>query len=362
MTSLPPLYSGWMTELFGEGAEPDEPRATCMSCPMVDRPGQPKLEVAFGGEHKCCTYQPTLPNFLVGRILRSTDEVGEWSRRLIRQRIRQRFAVTPVAVHKPPVYATLYELAAVAGPAFGQARGLRCPYYVDRDGGLCGVWQHRTSICATWFCKHDRGPLGRLYVRAVESLFKSVEHALKFWALREIGMPAEQLAQAWTDEPLDGAATRPLDAEAMNGTVSEAAYREAWGDAVGREEEVYAACADRVAKLSFAEVRRIAGFIVENDITVIEVLRARMAAPLPERASVRGDALVQVGRRPGEVRVRHGYVKYDWLDLPETLLQELSRFDRAPVRQVIASLAADGVAVDEALVQRLIDWQMLAPA
>jgi hypothetical protein len=362
MTSLPPLYSGWMTELFGEGAEPDEPRATCLSCPMVDRPGQPRLEVAFNAEHKCCTFQPTLPNFLAGAILRGTDEVGEWSRRMLRQRIRQRFAVTPVAIEKSPVYGALYELAAVAGPAFGQAKGLRCPYYVDRDGGLCGVWRSRPAICATWFCKHERGPLGRLYARAVEALFREAEHALKYWSLREIDMPLEGIAELWLRETDRENPLRPLDADAMNGTIGDAAYRELWGAAAGREEEVYAACAERVATLTAADVRRIAGYRLENVLTVVQVLRARMVDDtLPERARVNSTALVQLGRTPGTARVRHEFVKYDWLEVPTALIDELARFDRAPVRQVIAELAGAGVAVDEKLVRSLMDWGVLAP-
>ena len=48
--------------------------------------------------------------------------------------------------------------------------------------------------------------------------------------------------------------------------------------------------------------------------------------------------------------------------MPASLAAELGRFDNAPVARVIDELRAEGVAVDEALVRRLLDWQVLVPA
>ena len=51
-----------------------------------------------------------------------------------------------------------------------------------------------------------------------------------------------------------------------------------------------------------------------------------------------------------------------WMtELPEALLRELDRFERAPVRQVVAELAAEGIEIDEPLLRRLLDRNVLAP-
>jgi len=63
--ALPPLYAAWMAELL-PGPIPRESRATCDNCAMLP----PISERHDSGEHyfsriKCCTYVPTLRNFLV---------------------------------------------------------------------------------------------------------------------------------------------------------------------------------------------------------------------------------------------------------------------------------------------------------
>src|SRR5689334_22795067 len=53
----------------------EETRATCGSCAMCAKPDQPVLPGAdyFIEGAKCCTYEPTLPNFLAGAILADDD-------------------------------------------------------------------------------------------------------------------------------------------------------------------------------------------------------------------------------------------------------------------------------------------------
>src|SRR5687767_6267646 len=162
---LPPLYERWISAVLG-GPVPAEPRATCMHCAMADWPGEPPLENSFLANAKCCTYQPDLPNFNIGRLLADPDPIGDNSRKIVRMRIGHRVAVTPLGINKAPVYSHVYE-AAVSGSAFGRAVVLRCPHYVDKDGGLCGMWQHRESVCATWFCKFERGVSGYIFWKIV---------------------------------------------------------------------------------------------------------------------------------------------------------------------------------------------------
>jgi len=74
---LPPLYEGWINELLGAPI-PRESRATCSSCVMQAGAGAKSENKRhyFDPVIKCCTYLPTLYNFLVGRAL-SDQEVVE---------------------------------------------------------------------------------------------------------------------------------------------------------------------------------------------------------------------------------------------------------------------------------------------
>src|SRR5689334_16917323 len=73
-----------------------ESRATCDDCAMCHKGGASAGPVVhFEPDVKCCTYQPALPNFLVGAIL--ADDTGELEegKRRVRERIATRVGVTP---------------------------------------------------------------------------------------------------------------------------------------------------------------------------------------------------------------------------------------------------------------------------
>ena len=56
-------------------AMPEEHRATCASCAMAPRDeAHANHQRTFTAAERCCTYNPFLPNFMVGRILRRGDE------------------------------------------------------------------------------------------------------------------------------------------------------------------------------------------------------------------------------------------------------------------------------------------------
>src|SRR6266545_4754854 len=121
---LPPLYDVWMTELLGATVA-GEPRATCLQCAMVQRDGEPALDVAFLPGTKCCTYLPDLPNFTVGGVLADSDAGTARSRQNLQTRIAHKINVTPFGIGATPVYSTLYD---ASRPAFGRSLMLRCPH------------------------------------------------------------------------------------------------------------------------------------------------------------------------------------------------------------------------------------------
>ena len=151
---LPPLYAAWMEELL-TGPLPIEEHATCSDCAMTMPAGGASGEGSFDSATKCCTYQPRLPNFLLGRILGGPRGPGRTS---VEKRIAAQLGVTPLGIARPPVYGAIFGAAMPGG--FGRTPSLLCPHYVDEGGGLCGIWQNRNATCSTWYCKHVRGSVG----------------------------------------------------------------------------------------------------------------------------------------------------------------------------------------------------------
>lgn len=178
MTVLTPRYDAWMAELLGE-LPPQESRATCGNCPMT-LPGRP-----FSTSTKCCTFVPDVPNYLVGDILADVAAETSDGRRSMESRIAVGSGVTPLGVFKPQLYALVYDRTA-RGPsnAFGVGQQLLCPHY-QSETGSCGIWTHRNSVCTTWFCRHERGNLGKPFWEAVKDLLTRVETGLAWWCVTE---------------------------------------------------------------------------------------------------------------------------------------------------------------------------------
>jgi hypothetical protein len=76
--------------------------------------------------------------------------------------------------------------------------------------------------------------------------------------------------------------------------------------------------------------------------------------------------------RPGPIQLPYigpdttritSYNPNDPLDLPNELVALLPRFDGRPTRKVLADIEVnDGIAIDEALVSRLVDFEILVAA
>ena len=67
---LPPLYAGLLPAVFRRRI-PEESLADCTRCPMCRRPGEPRAPRGnyFRPDARCCTFYPSLPNYLAGALL-----------------------------------------------------------------------------------------------------------------------------------------------------------------------------------------------------------------------------------------------------------------------------------------------------
>jgi hypothetical protein len=314
--------------------------------------------LTFNRETKCCTYVPSLPNFLVGRIVLDDEAAMAPGRASVEARIDARLGVTPLGMDRPAVHAVLYQIG--LGAAFGRSRTLRCPHYREDAGGACGIWRHRNGVCSTWFCKYSRGATGQRFWHGLEQLLTIVERELARWCLVRLDLDPALLARLMprgSDRGTGGTPT--LDGATIDGHMDPATYRALWGAWLGRERELYRACARLVNALRWADVLRIGGASVEALARIVAHAHHGVSAPtkIPERLTVSQLQTVPAGRERVLVTT---YNPYDPLELPRLLVEVLGYFDGSPTREALARIRADRhINVQPSLVRRLVDFGVL---
>ncbi len=353
---LPVLYAPWLDDLLG-GPLPEEVEATCAECAMVVGLDPGSRVEAFDPILKCCTFEPELPNFLVGGVLADGDdtELSRFGRASVEARIARRVGVTPLGLARAPVFAVLYRNSV---EAFGKNTTLRCPHL---DGeGRCGIWRHREATCATWFCKHVRGAPGRELWARVRGLLKAVESDLVRLCLLELDLDAEALAALFpADRATEGGAS--LDRHALDGTVDPSQWSRLWGRWAGRECELFLRCADRVTRLRWTDVARLCGQSVSLEAALLrEAWRTLALAKLPDRLML--GRLEILAWREGAALLGT-YSPHDPIAVPGELVAILGRFDGRSTAAVCAELEElEGLELEPALLGKLVDFGILKPA
>jgi hypothetical protein len=352
---LPPLYARWVSELLG-GAIPREARATCDACPMQTQPAQESQDrlYFFDPVVKCCTYVPELYSFLVGRILADTDPLAQAGRATVEKRIAGGVGVTPLGLMQSPVFSLLY---GSSSDSFGRSRTFRCPHFLE-DTGRCGVWRHRESTCATWFCKHVRGSLGYAFWRkALHYLLEVVERDLARWCVHRLFASDETLqhvvaSSAWK------AVAEPVTGDSIDNRVTPKAYAGLWGEWRGREQEFYGRCADLVSPLSWGEVLAICGPEARAYERLTRHAYQRLTSQeVPPTLSVGSFHLIQIQRGVSRINT---YSDYDPLDVPGAVMEALPYFDDRSTEDALAKIEKErGLRLDPALLQKMVDFGLL---
>jgi hypothetical protein len=356
-TVLPPLYAGWIDTLLLSPVSP-ETRATCEDCAMCAPEGAPPSSntVYFSPQVKCCTYQPRLPNYLVGRALEDTDFAFSAGRATLEQRIDRGLGVSPLGIDQTATFGLIYEHG---HEAFGRAESMRCPHYLEEGGGRCGIWRHRNSVCATWFCKHERGALGMAFWHRLRDLLMAVEVSLAAWCVVESDLDVEAIASLFPERPRPGTKSS-LSAADVDGHLDTAMARRVWGGWLGREREFYRECALRVGPLTWEDVSRIGGpEVVVRSRLARQAHQALGSEELPERLTAGTFHILSTGRE--NVRVV-SYTGSDPLDLAPEILEILPYFDGRPISQAVRAIEKERrVRVEEDLIRKLADFEILIP-
>jgi len=351
---LPPLYAPWITAALG-GPIPEEQAATCGTCamlaPAAAKPGASAEGLLhFDARSKCCTYVPTLPNYLVGRILRDPSPTMAAGRASVTARLAHAATTTPLGLDAPPAFTLLYGAGGAA--TFGRAVDLRCPHYLTDSGG-CGIWAHRQSVCATWFCKYDRGEVGQRFWAALRHLLDALERALVVHCVRtlEPGVAALRLTADRRLRPVPAVTAGHLGAD------GEPDVTAVWGRYAGRQAEYFGACAELVEAMAWTDVLRAGGAEVALAADLAAAAYDALVHPARPVAPRASGCTVMPGDGASSQVV--GYSGYDPLELPTSLVQVLHVFDGRPTRQAPAAARGAGVGVAVQVVRRLVDFGIL---
>jgi len=184
---------------------PDERFATCSSCLNCQSSKSPYIST------KCCTYRPSLPNYLVGGILADSGSSGAAGRARVRTVIASGIGLTPYGLLRPASLAALRpeRVSEDRLPTRAEAESRLCTFY---DAGHCTVWNYREHLCSTYFCYSVGGTAGQAFWRVVNEYLRLVEREFCLHALATLGWPVEQLRlgnplRDW-EPPLSAAAKR----------------------------------------------------------------------------------------------------------------------------------------------------------
>ncbi len=346
-TTLPALYAPWLRTVAG-GDIPAEAKATCDRCAMLASPGSDVDALYFRPETKCCTFHPGLPNFLAGRILSESDPSMLEGRKAVEARIERRVAIKPSQVSSGVVFGLLYRATPMA---FGRAPALRC-HYLSHEGE-CGVWKHRPGVCATWYCKHARGAIGRRFWTLADQLLREVEQDLAFWCMAQLRVGSAEVG--------DFAPHPTPHVSELDGDIDWPQYRRLWESWAGREVEFYQACARLVETLTWQQVEEKCGPRVGILAGLVRDAYIHLeSSAIPERLRIKEVRLT--GVEGGCYKVT-SYSGFDPLLMPERLFGALRYFDGRPTEEALhAILVEQDLRLDSSLVRRLVDFEILEAA
>jgi hypothetical protein len=239
--TLPEAHRRLLPVVF-DNPEIPERRATCANCAMCAAPGAAAEAISFKPNLKCCTYHPTMPNFLIGAVL-SDPAMAEGQRR-VRERIQSRIGITPQWLSPPRKHRVL--LDAARSTSFGRSKVLLCPYFVDEGGGLCSIWKHREAVCSTFFCKHESGAAGHAFWTAQKQLLAHYEVVLSRYAALTVFPDAKE-----PEFPRIKLTLEDLEDRAPS------EYADYWGEWAGREEEFYRKTFEVISALTESELVKL---------------------------------------------------------------------------------------------------------
>jgi hypothetical protein len=264
--------------------------------------------------------------------------------------------VTPLALYSSRAFDVVYDQSSAA---FGRADALLCPHYLDVEGGRCGIWQNRNSVCSTWFCKHERGAIGLRFWDEMRGLLRAIERTVSAWCVFESDLDPAALDAVFADRS-SRLRKLPLTAGDLDRLADPEARRTLWGSRAGREKEFYRECARRVEALDWDDVARVGGTDVAIAAHLVRSTFSKLIdRGIPARLVFGPIRIVSVD---AENMRTISYSELNPLDLSAELWPLLPSFDGRPTSQVRRDLEKNHrIRLDDDLVRKLSDFQILVP-
>ncbi len=271
LSNLPHIYGKLLPESLDLNA-PEERLATCSNCAMVC--AENSSGSSFLPSTKCCTFQPFIPNYLVGSILK--DCAAPEGNLRIRNAISKRLGVEPSGIRPTKIYSMMYMNGNALG--FGKSEALLCSYFQKIDG-TCSIWRHRDAVCSTYFCKTVRGVNGRKFWDSLRRYLSHIQSCLSRHVLLELGgVDAIRSAEVFKEPPTK---SPRLSVDDLEGRVDENRYDTLWGSWKNKEELFYTSAYQVVSALTKSEFEKITG--VEERFLSLGVMAAfQVSNALPE--------------------------------------------------------------------------------
>lgn len=139
---------------------------------------------------KCCTFEPYLPNYLVGALF-AKEKPDSLALKAFNHKIENRIYSLPVGMLAPISYQVKFNSRKPED--FGNREDWLCPYY-NKTQNNCNVWRSRGAVCTTFFCKSSFGKKGLSFWGELNDYLTYVEMALMEEALVHLDFSPRQIS------------------------------------------------------------------------------------------------------------------------------------------------------------------------
>lgn len=188
---LPKIYENFLPpELLK--FSPVESLATCQSCAMAKEHGNNKKPF-YKPNLKCCTFEPFLPNFLVGAILKDSDL--PFAHEIIRGKIQNSEFVLPIGLVAPVAYQLRFHEK--KDQIFGRKPEYLCSFY-EKTLGTCEIWQYRGNVCTSFICQSSYGGAGIEFWTHLGDLLSLTEQVLMEEVLVQLDFSPRQVSEMFS--------------------------------------------------------------------------------------------------------------------------------------------------------------------
>lgn len=250
-----------------------ETAATCGDCAMSPARRGPRARITYRPDLKCCTFDPWVPNFMVGAILED-PAVAAAGRAAVAAKLGSIEECSPLGLRPSTKFQRRF--LRKSEHEFGNRADWLCPYY-DRANANCGIWNHRGNVCVSFFCKSDAGARGLAFWNELGDLLHLIELSVMEECLVQLDFSPRQLSELL---PLIDRQTH-LERRALP-AITPAEYKRLWNH-YDDPAEFFRKCHRIASALTAKDLREILGESGERALARVNLSLDRRSAAVSAR-------------------------------------------------------------------------------